>query len=446
MALEHVLELHFHLFDEVGVGRALGEQLGVVDFARIRMARNRLVQQRLGEAGLVALVVAVLAVAEQVNKYVASEVLAVFHREAHGVHHRFYVVAVHVQYRSQYHLGHVGRIGRGTRVEVVGGESDLVVDDEVNGSTSAVAVEALHLHDFVDNALAGHCGVTVDVNRKHLRSVHSVVGVALSAGDALNHRVHGLEVRGVGRNVEFEFAAIAELARRCVPQVVLYVAVKALFVVKLLALKFAKDLAGGLAKNIGEHIEATAVGHAEHDLLDAEFRGALHHKVKAGNQRFSSLNREALLADKLGVQKVFKRNGLVELVKDVLLFVCAQDRIVVVRVNEVLNPLNNLRVADVHVLDANRTAVNGLEVVDDLAKRSGARQSNFYRGLKAAVKVCSREAKILEVQRGLVGTALTDRVGLGKEVPAGAVSVDEVEHHELFAELLGNFGAHRRDH
>ena len=64
---------------------------------------------------------------------------------------------------------------------------------------------------------------------------------------------------------------------------VLDVAVKSLFVVELFALKFAKNLAGGLAKNMGEHVQATPVGHSQNYFCHSEFRGALQHEFQARN-------------------------------------------------------------------------------------------------------------------------------------------------------------------
>ena len=137
------------------------------------------------------------------------------------------------------------------------------------------------------------------------------------------------------------------------------------------------------------------MGHAQYDFFDAEVCGALKEKVQARDQRFGALDREALLADKLGVEEVLEGHGLVELVQHVLFLVGVQRRVVVVGVHVVLNPLHHLRVADVHVLDANRAAVNGLEVLDDFAQRCRSRQAHFNGRLKAAVEVGSAQAKVL---------------------------------------------------
>ena len=147
------------------MGRALGKQFSVVDFAGVWVGCDGLVQEGLGEARFVALVVAVLAVAEQVDEDVAAKKLPVLHGKAHGMHNRLYVVSVDVKHRSEHHLGHVGTVDRGAGVEVVRGESDLVVNDHVNGSARGIAVKALHLNHFIENSLARYGCVAVNLNR-----------------------------------------------------------------------------------------------------------------------------------------------------------------------------------------------------------------------------------------------------------------------------------------
>src|SRR5690606_42028240 len=50
-------------------------------------------------------------------------------------------------------------------------------------------------------------------------------------------------------------------------------------------------------------------GHADHDVLDAVAAGALDHRVQPGDQRIAAFQREALLADVLGVQVAFQALG-----------------------------------------------------------------------------------------------------------------------------------------
>ena len=113
---------------------ALGRQLLGVDLQSRRMRLDLAVHQRLGERGLVALVVAVAPIAEHVDDDRLVELLPEFRRDLRHINHRLRIVAVDVEDRRLDQLGDVGRIGRGARIARVGGEADLVVDDEMQAS------------------------------------------------------------------------------------------------------------------------------------------------------------------------------------------------------------------------------------------------------------------------------------------------------------------------
>lgn len=86
-----------------------------------------------------------------------------------------------------------------TRAAVLGisCESDLVVEDHVDGAVSAVAVQALHLDSFEDDSLSGHGSVTMHYYWQHLVAVWILIQVLLGSGFADHNRVDGLQVAGV---------------------------------------------------------------------------------------------------------------------------------------------------------------------------------------------------------------------------------------------------------
>ncbi len=129
-----------HLLDFAFGDDALADQLLAVDLERRRMRADLLVHQRLGEGRLVAFVVAEAAIAEHVDDDRLVELLPELGRDLGRVDHRFRIVAVDVEDRRLDHLGDVGRIGRGARIARIGGEADLVVDDEMDRAAGAVAL------------------------------------------------------------------------------------------------------------------------------------------------------------------------------------------------------------------------------------------------------------------------------------------------------------------
>src|SRR3546814_7903741 len=73
--------------------------------------------------------------------HVLLELLAELGGDLRHVGHRFRIVAVDVEDRCLHHLGRVRRIRRRARVGRIGGEADLVVDDDVDGAAGTVAAQ-----------------------------------------------------------------------------------------------------------------------------------------------------------------------------------------------------------------------------------------------------------------------------------------------------------------
>jgi hypothetical protein len=88
---------------------------------------DALVHLGLGEGWLVALVVAVLPVAEEVDDDVAVEALAVFGGQTHDVHAGLRVVSVDVKDGDVEHLRLTGAVQRAAALVGLGRVADLVV-------------------------------------------------------------------------------------------------------------------------------------------------------------------------------------------------------------------------------------------------------------------------------------------------------------------------------
>ena len=214
-----------HLLDFALGDDAFGDQLLAVDFQRGRMRADLLVHQRLGERGLVAFVVAEAPVAEHVDDHRPLEFLPVFGRDLGGEHHRFRIVAVDVEDQRLDHLGDVGRIGRGARIARIGGEADLVVDDEMQRAAGAVALQIRQPETFRHHALAGKGGVAVHQQRQHHGAFvgRGAVLVLLGAHLAERHRIDDLQMRRIGGERQMHLVAV-ELAVRRGAEVIFHVA------------------------------------------------------------------------------------------------------------------------------------------------------------------------------------------------------------------------------
>ena len=100
----------------------------------------------------------------------------------------------------------------------------------------------------------------MDENRQYLLTFHRIVVVDFSTCNTLNYWVHRLKVRGVWGQVHLDLLAVRSGMDGCMAQVVLYITIDG-NIVKGLAFKLRKNLLARLTKNVGQHIQSTAVRH-----------------------------------------------------------------------------------------------------------------------------------------------------------------------------------------
>ncbi len=395
-----------------------------VQLAHRLLGLDEVVHQRLRHRRVVALVVATTAVADHVDDDVAVELLAVGEGQLGDAHAGLGVVAVHVEDGDLVALGDVGRVGRGARRRRTGGEAHLVVDDHVDRAAGAVPAQLREVEHLGHDALAGERGVAVDEDRQHGEAVAAQVdAVLLGPHDALEHRVDRLEVRRVGRQVHLRGGAGLGREHALGAEVVLHVA-GALHALRVeLALELLEDLAVALARDVGQHVEAAAVRHADADLVEPALGGARQDGVEQRDDRLAALEREPLLADVLGLQEGLERLGRVQLAQDAQLVLARGAG--VARLEPLLEPLALGGVGDVHVLDADGAAVRVAQQAEDVAQRVLRLAAEAARG-EPAVQVPQRHAVVLDVQVGVLALAVGERVGLRHEVAARAVGVDEL--------------------
>ena len=123
------------------------------DLAHRTLLRDPLRLQRLRVRGLVLLVVAEAAIADEIDDDVVAELLAVREREADRRDRRLGIVGVDVDDRHVEALGEVARVARRASLGGIGREADLVVGDEVKRPARRVAVERVQVERLRDDAL-----------------------------------------------------------------------------------------------------------------------------------------------------------------------------------------------------------------------------------------------------------------------------------------------------
>ena len=246
---------------------AADERLGVV-LAHRALRINELVHQRLRERGIVGLVVSAPAVGDEVDDDVLMEGLAELEGEACHSEDRLGIVAVDVEDRGLHHARHVGGVDARAAVARRGGEADLVVDDDVHGATGAVALQLGEVERLGHHSLAGKRGISVQEQRQDVERAIARELVLLRAHDALENRVDGFEMRGVGGDVHERLVPVDAAVGPARAQVVLHIAGALHGLVAVVALELGEDLRVGLAGDIGEDVEAATMRHADGDLDD----------------------------------------------------------------------------------------------------------------------------------------------------------------------------------
>ena len=350
-----------------GRHQPLRGQLVGIQLACARVLGNLLVHQRLRERRCVLFVVAQTAEANDVDHHVLGELLAELQRNLGREDHRIRVVAVHVQHRRLDHLDHIRTIGgRALVARIGGGEADLVVDDDVDRAESAVAARLGQVQGLHDHALAGEGGIAVHDDGQHLAAVLVAPAIHARLAGAFDHRVDDFQMR----RIESQRQVHRSARRRDVTGEALVVLdVASRQVVGVTALELGEQVGRHLAQRIDQHVQTPAMGHSDHDFLDAGFAGPLDQVVHGGDEALTAFQREPLLADIPGVQVFFDAFSRSQLLEDALALFRRIAGARPGRFQALLKPAFLGRVRDVHEFGADGAAVRFAQGAQDVAQR-----------------------------------------------------------------------------
>ena len=192
-------------------------------------------------------------------------------------------------------------------------------------------------------------------------------------------------------------------------------------------MNFVKQGAMSLAHHLGKHVEATAMGHAQHDLLHTEIAAALDDLLECRDQRFRAVETEALGAGIFEIEKFLETLALDQLVEDRLLAARGEFDLLVGPLDAFLQPRLLDRVGDMHELDAERLAIGALKDGEDFADRREFEPQHVVEEDLAVVigfgETVMRRGELLVIDALLE----TQRIQIGMQVAAHAVGAD---HHQ----------------
>ncbi len=420
----------------LGLGRgdvATADQGLRVELAHRPLGGDGVVHQRLGERRLVHLVVAAPPVAHHVDHDVLVERLPELDGQPRDAHTRLGVVPVDVEDRGLHHPGDVGGVHRRPAGHRRGREPDLVVDDEMHGAAGAVAAQLGEVQRLGDHALAGEGGVPVDEHGQDGEALRTLVEqVLFGTDDAFEHRVDRLQVGGVGHQGDRHLAAVGSGVDALGTEVVLDVtrAVRGLRVD--VPLELGEDLPVGLADDVRQDVETATVGHPEGDLVHAGLGGPLQDLVQQRDCRLPAFEGEAPLPDVLGLQEGLERLGRAQPLEDVQLLGWVGT--LGGAFDPLLDPDPLVRLLDVHVLDADPAAVGVPQDAQNVAQGHRPLAGEAVDG-ELAVEVPQGQPVADDVEVGVAADGELERVGVGHQVAADPVGVDQFQHPGAVVEI-----------
>ena len=190
----------------------------------------------------------------------------------------------------------------------------------------------------------------------------------LGAHLAHHHRVHRLEMRGVGREREVDVLAVGQVAIGRGAEMVLHVTRAQNLVIDRVALELREDGGVGLAHHVGENVEAPAMRHAEHDLLHTEARRRADDGLERRDGALAAVEAESLGARELDLEELLEALRLGELLEDGPLVLGGRVEDAARALDPGLDPALLIRLLDVQELDADGRAVRLLQHLHDLTE------------------------------------------------------------------------------
>ena len=245
------------------------------------------------------------------------------------------------------------------------------------------------------------------------------------AGLAQDHRVHRLKMRGIGGQRQVDRVTIEDAVCRGA-QVVLHVSRTAdILGMRDTILELRHDGPVGLQHDVGQHVEPSAVRHAQIYRPDAELRAPLENLFNGRNGGFAAIEAKALGARMLEVQEAFEPFGLGQTFEDGPFTPLGEMGLVADALDALLYPGFFLGILDVHELDADRAAVSLFENLEDFPQRCGF-ESEHLIDEDRAIHIRHAESPGFRVEFRMVLFSLqTERINLGQQMTAYAKDAND---------------------
>ena len=244
---------------------------------------------------------------------------------------------------------------------------------------------------------------------------------------------------GIERHRYHDFAPRRRLSHAARAQVIFHVA-RALGAIRIDAFELGKHLHHRFTDDIRQHVQASAMRHADHRFVHIGAGGAVQNFIQNRDGRFAALQRKTFMANETRVQKPLELFGFNDVPQGAQLGLLIQRPPIAGGLHAKLQPALLLRNLDVHVLASDFPAVGLAQRFQDFAQHSHLLRLIVLRhqgaGQKFAVEIPDGQAVGGRVELGMVDRLRTQRIEIRDQVAAHAIGVNELQYRRFLDHFI----------
>src|SRR5262249_44164619 len=180
-----------------------------VDLPKPRMFLDSLVEERLRDRRVIDFAVPMPAIPDHIDNHIAAKLVAVLKGETSYADDGIHVFGVHVKNGDTLPTRQLCGEARGVQFLINRGESDQVVDDDMQRPTDAVSRNIGKVQGLGEDALAGKRAVAVHEQGQKFLTAAFTGTILLGARATDRHRVNRFQVTGIGDEMDVDLCATA---------------------------------------------------------------------------------------------------------------------------------------------------------------------------------------------------------------------------------------------
>ena len=336
-------------------------------------------QMRLREGGLVTFVVPPAPVTNQIYQKILMKSGSVGVRESDGGEAGPRIISVYMDDWYLEALGHVAGVERRASILGLSREANLIVEDDMDGATGLVTGESREVECLGNDALSRKSGVAMDRHRQRqadLLGGRAGMCAILLGGTCRtgNNWIHEFEVTGIMGQRQLELHQLRFLQDSLRTQVIFHIAGPAkinafrpfrrnhLFVG--CCMELGENSGDRFLEDMGEHIQAPSMRHADDDLPGAGHRRRQEQGIQHGNEHVQTFKREPLLPRESGLEEFLEAFDLAQAFKEAPAVFGRKWLVVDLRLDRFIQPESLIVAIDVVELITERAAIESAQAGD----------------------------------------------------------------------------------